>query len=172
VLESRGDWRGNGFACVIDCEALATGGATLKANARDLTLHEFGHFLLEKPEAGEPIVERLPTTEEVTKYRRLYDLVAAEVVPWLDHELDFLRIMLHCWHRSLVRRRPLSERNILAAGATYGLSPIRDYLAVMRPIGELERYERTPLEEVAQTEPPAELVRFFEADCLRWKLSR
>jgi hypothetical protein len=173
-LESRGDWQGHGFACVLDMEALSSVGSTLLTSCRDLALHEFAHGLLWKPveEENGPVEYPSPPAEEVAAYRGLYDRVVATVEPWVDHGAAFLRIMVHLWHRSIIRKRSLSARNIWAAGSHYGLSPIGDYLAVLRSTGDLERYERTPLEEIARTEPPAELVRFFKADCLRWKLSK
>ena len=168
-LDAAGRWRGHGFACVIDLGRLRE--SVLLADCRDLLLHEYGHHLLiaERPAPDAPSDLPAADAAEVESYRGLYDLATTTTCPWFNHEADFVRIMLHCWHRSWVRRRPLEARNVWAAGPAYGLAPIGDYLRVLWPTGDLQRHERTPLEEIAQTPIPLVFEDFSQADCERYK---
>ena len=170
LLQRRGEWKGDGFAVVIDVDRL-----TSPQHIDAVVLHEYAHDLQERH------VERRfrrGDGDDATAAVLLYlanpsnplpplgwtaDEPGSSWRPWHHHTGDFIRLCAHVAYRAQQRVRWMGD-----AWEVYGvedarfLSHVRQY--VRRLGDEPERLADSPLAELHDIDPPEPFARFAAED--------
>lgn len=176
-LQRHGLWQGPGFVFMYHWRMP---GGDSPVRLRNLAAHEYVHHVLQRALEREappavtpgPVAEPEPepeTAEDLAAVWRAYGTVL-EWRPWYDHDAPFIRLMIHIWARSERAQRPLLGFDVLAAGAQYGLSPIREYRTVLG--NEPAELAYLPLVDVARIPVSAGFRDFFDFDSARYRNQR
>ncbi len=153
VLERRREWRGAGFACVIDAA-----GCTDDEQRVAVVLHEFSHTILDPFNPVENLRQMMGETAFTAAMATREQPIGprATARPWDGHGPDFARIAMHI----AARARPTWK------GSLCDLYPTDNYLLpgpyswMGRLEGEPLRLRHLSLAEIIKREPPAEYTQF------------
>ncbi|OWY70402.1 hypothetical protein B7486_16570 [cyanobacterium TDX16] len=86
-------------------------------------------------------------------------------VPWIDHEAQYIRVVLHMARRCNRAGRDITATQIMDP-LDYGLSPMSAFAAALGD--EPERLETTNILDISKTPAPDEFSAFWKADVRRW----
>lgn len=158
-LESRGEWAGRGFACVVDAERFPT-----FPDLAGALLHEFAHWLDGPlPEDDDRLAESLaePLTTCMAANHRLplaeRSYYQPNLPPWHQHGSQFVRACCHLANRAGALVASIRPRH-LVFGKAYGLASEQTFMNALAS----ELSNRGSIREILTTQPPQRFTDLWE----------
>ncbi len=168
TLKARGEWKGRGFATVINFE----GGwrDDTPRERLETTLHELAHhvvahaeadWLLHMPIEAMPPDILAPTPKPLREMQDQYHHPENDD-PWRHHGLQFLRCCSLLARRASSHGFPCRMRDLHVAGRGYGLSSAKDYERAMGH--EAVEREHESMIDVLRSPAPRSAQALFDRD--------
>jgi hypothetical protein len=170
-------WEGRGPAVALDlghCWAEFLQGWSVEYGtfpfiwrALALFVHEFGHTLTRERLYGDDLPET--TVEAITHEEREvpYERTTDCKIPWLHHDGQWVRCVLHLMGRArTVLRFGIENLDNLIVFSSYRLSPLVHYRACLGD--EPRRLAGQSFATIRKTAPPRAFESLWQADIARW----